>query len=185
MRVYELLHYSSQQTLRTSGAGHPQGGADTHGGPSEGPGGLPETQLPVPGESALGWVAAQCCGRRITWMAVLVPRLHTASSLRIPRIRRWLGFTATQRRPSRSGWSFGSKAQGGGQDPGRGLAGWRSDLLSSSPRDPSVKRTLCRCCSSLLIPGITCTQRQRRECCPRDICAVGTLEDRAGLSSST
>uniref|UniRef100_A0A8C6QEH7 Ribonuclease P 21 subunit n=1 Tax=Nannospalax galili TaxID=1026970 RepID=A0A8C6QEH7_NANGA len=31
-------------------------------------------------------------------------------------------------------------------------------------RDPSVKRTLCRGCSSLLIPGLTCTQRQRREC---------------------
>ncbi|KFO25071.1 Ribonuclease P protein subunit p21 [Fukomys damarensis] len=30
------------------------------------------------------------------------------------------------------------------------------------PRDPSVKRTLCRGCSSLLIPGLTCTQRQRR-----------------------
>uniref|UniRef100_A0A9L0KBC7 Ribonuclease P/MRP subunit p21 n=1 Tax=Equus asinus TaxID=9793 RepID=A0A9L0KBC7_EQUAS len=29
-------------------------------------------------------------------------------------------------------------------------------------RDPSVKRTLCRGCSSLLIPGLTCTQRQRR-----------------------
>ncbi|KAF6365227.1 hypothetical protein mRhiFer1_014621 [Rhinolophus ferrumequinum] len=32
----------------------------------------------------------------------------------------------------------------------------------STPRDPSVKRTLCRGCSSLLIPGLTCTQRQRR-----------------------
>ncbi|EGW01416.1 Ribonuclease P protein subunit p21 [Cricetulus griseus] len=31
-------------------------------------------------------------------------------------------------------------------------------------QDPSVKRTLCRGCSSLLIPGLTCTQRQRREC---------------------
>ncbi|XP_021562939.1 ribonuclease P protein subunit p21 isoform X2 [Carlito syrichta] len=30
------------------------------------------------------------------------------------------------------------------------------------PRDPSVKRTLCRGCSSLLVPGLTCTQRQRR-----------------------
>ncbi|XP_062952451.1 ribonuclease P protein subunit p21 isoform X2 [Cynocephalus volans] len=30
------------------------------------------------------------------------------------------------------------------------------------PRDPSMKRTLCRGCSSLLIPGLTCTQRQRR-----------------------
>ncbi|XP_075835365.1 E3 ubiquitin-protein ligase TRIM39 isoform X5 [Microtus pennsylvanicus] len=29
-------------------------------------------------------------------------------------------------------------------------------------QDPSVKRTLCRDCSSLLIPGLTCTQRQRR-----------------------
>ncbi|CAK6447210.1 unnamed protein product, partial [Pipistrellus nathusii] len=29
-------------------------------------------------------------------------------------------------------------------------------------RDPSVKRTLCRGCSSLLLPGLTCTQRQRR-----------------------
>ncbi|XP_041491066.1 ribonuclease P protein subunit p21 isoform X6 [Microtus oregoni] len=29
-------------------------------------------------------------------------------------------------------------------------------------QDPSVKRTLCRGCSSLLIPGLTCTQRQRR-----------------------
>lgn len=29
-------------------------------------------------------------------------------------------------------------------------------------QDPSVKRTLCRSCSSLLIPGLTCTQRQRR-----------------------
>ncbi|XP_042539997.1 E3 ubiquitin-protein ligase TRIM39 isoform X3 [Dipodomys spectabilis] len=29
-------------------------------------------------------------------------------------------------------------------------------------RDPSVKRTVCRGCSSLLIPGLTCTQRQRR-----------------------
>ncbi|XP_053456945.1 ribonuclease P protein subunit p21 isoform X2 [Nycticebus coucang] len=29
-------------------------------------------------------------------------------------------------------------------------------------RDPSVKRTLCRGCSSPLIPGLTCTQRQRR-----------------------
>ncbi|XP_043856685.1 ribonuclease P protein subunit p21 [Dromiciops gliroides] len=29
-------------------------------------------------------------------------------------------------------------------------------------QDPSVKRTLCRGCSSLLIPGVTCTQRQRR-----------------------
>lgn len=34
---------------------------------------------------------------------------------------------------------------------------------ASAPRDPSVKRTLCRGCSSLLIPGLTCTQRQRRE----------------------
>lgn len=125
-------HYSSQQALRTSGAGHPQGGADTHGGPSEGPGGLPETQLPVPGETRSGWVAARCCGRRVTWMAVLVPRLHTASSLRTPRTRRWLGFTATQRKPSRSGWSSGSKAQGGGQDPGRGLAG-RQTATSSLP----------------------------------------------------
>ncbi|XP_068817272.1 ribonuclease P protein subunit p21 isoform X2 [Capricornis sumatraensis] len=33
---------------------------------------------------------------------------------------------------------------------------------ASAPRDPSVKRTLCRGCSSLLIPGLTCTQRQRR-----------------------
>ncbi|XP_012591772.1 ribonuclease P protein subunit p21 isoform X2 [Microcebus murinus] len=32
----------------------------------------------------------------------------------------------------------------------------------SAPRDPSVKRTLCRGCSSPLIPGLTCTQRQRR-----------------------
>ncbi|KAB1261235.1 Ribonuclease P protein subunit p21, partial [Camelus dromedarius] len=30
-------------------------------------------------------------------------------------------------------------------------------------RDPSVKRTLCRGCSSLLIPGLTCTQRQRHD----------------------
>ncbi|XP_007483538.1 ribonuclease P protein subunit p21 isoform X1 [Monodelphis domestica] len=29
-------------------------------------------------------------------------------------------------------------------------------------QDPSVKRTLCRGCSSLLVPGLTCTQRQRR-----------------------
>ncbi|XP_051009578.1 E3 ubiquitin-protein ligase TRIM39 isoform X4 [Acomys russatus] len=29
-------------------------------------------------------------------------------------------------------------------------------------QDPSVKRTLCRSCFSLLIPGLTCTQRQRR-----------------------
>ncbi|KAG8521074.1 Ribonuclease P protein subunit p21 [Galemys pyrenaicus] len=29
-------------------------------------------------------------------------------------------------------------------------------------RDPSVKRTLCCGCSSLLVPGLTCTQRQRR-----------------------
>ncbi|XP_062952450.1 ribonuclease P protein subunit p21 isoform X1 [Cynocephalus volans] len=29
-------------------------------------------------------------------------------------------------------------------------------------QDPSMKRTLCRGCSSLLIPGLTCTQRQRR-----------------------
>ncbi|XP_047413695.1 ribonuclease P protein subunit p21 isoform X2 [Sciurus carolinensis] len=29
-------------------------------------------------------------------------------------------------------------------------------------QDPSVKRTLCRGCASLLIPGLTCTQRQRR-----------------------
>ncbi|XP_058141472.1 ribonuclease P protein subunit p21-like isoform X2 [Dasypus novemcinctus] len=29
-------------------------------------------------------------------------------------------------------------------------------------RDPSLKRTLCRGCSSLLLPGLTCTQRQRR-----------------------
>uniref|UniRef100_A0A8C9DE85 TRIM39-RPP21 readthrough n=1 Tax=Prolemur simus TaxID=1328070 RepID=A0A8C9DE85_PROSS len=29
-------------------------------------------------------------------------------------------------------------------------------------RDPSVKRTLCRGCSSPLLPGLTCTQRQRR-----------------------
>ncbi|EDL84592.1 ribonuclease P 21 subunit (human), isoform CRA_e [Rattus norvegicus] len=43
----------------------------------------------------------------MTRMAVLVPRLHTASSLRTPRTRHWLGFTATQRRPSRSGWSYG------------------------------------------------------------------------------
>nr|XP_003944891.2 ribonuclease P protein subunit p21 isoform X3 [Saimiri boliviensis boliviensis] len=35
-------------------------------------------------------------------------------------------------------------------------------LPSSAPRDPSVKRTLCRGCSSLLVPGLTCTQRQRR-----------------------
>ncbi|XP_036902778.1 ribonuclease P protein subunit p21 isoform X2 [Sturnira hondurensis] len=29
-------------------------------------------------------------------------------------------------------------------------------------RDPSVKRTVCRGCFSLLLPGVTCTQRQRR-----------------------
>ncbi|XP_066216064.1 ribonuclease P protein subunit p21 isoform X1 [Saccopteryx leptura] len=29
-------------------------------------------------------------------------------------------------------------------------------------RDPSVKRSICRGCSSLLIPGLSCTQRQRR-----------------------
>lgn len=34
----------------------------------------------------------------------------------------------------------------------------------SSRRDPSVKRTVCRGCFSLLLPGLTCTQRQRREC---------------------
>uniref|UniRef100_A0A5F9C172 Tripartite motif containing 39 n=1 Tax=Oryctolagus cuniculus TaxID=9986 RepID=A0A5F9C172_RABIT len=34
--------------------------------------------------------------------------------------------------------------------------------FASAPRDPSVKRTLCRGCSSPLIPGLTCTQRQRR-----------------------
>uniref|UniRef100_A0A8C3W7S4 Ribonuclease P/MRP subunit p21 n=1 Tax=Catagonus wagneri TaxID=51154 RepID=A0A8C3W7S4_9CETA len=34
--------------------------------------------------------------------------------------------------------------------------------FTSASRDPSVKRTLCRGCSSLLIPGLTCTQRQRR-----------------------
>ncbi|KAF6115906.1 ribonuclease P/MRP subunit p21 [Phyllostomus discolor] len=32
----------------------------------------------------------------------------------------------------------------------------------SSCRDPSVKRTVCRGCFSLLLPGLTCTQRQRR-----------------------
>lgn len=84
-----------------------------------------------------GWVAGPCCGPGMTRMAVLVPRLHTASSLRTPRTWHWLGFTATQRRPSRSGWSYGSKAGTGGRDPGRMRAGWRagrqtgSDLLSS------------------------------------------------------
>lgn len=29
-------------------------------------------------------------------------------------------------------------------------------------QDPSVKRTLCKKCCSLLVPGITCTTRQRR-----------------------
>ncbi|KAF6365225.1 hypothetical protein mRhiFer1_014621 [Rhinolophus ferrumequinum] len=43
-------------------------------------------------------------------------------------------------------------------------------------RDPSVKRTLCRGCSSLLIPGLTCTQRQRRECS----CGGGAAGDSAG-----
>uniref|UniRef100_A0A8D1CFG3 Ribonuclease P/MRP subunit p21 n=1 Tax=Sus scrofa TaxID=9823 RepID=A0A8D1CFG3_PIG len=38
----------------------------------------------------------------------------------------------------------------------------RRPLSTSASRDPSVKRTLCRGCSSLLIPGLTCTQRQRR-----------------------
>ncbi|KAL7396482.1 hypothetical protein ABVT39_006493 [Epinephelus coioides] len=30
-------------------------------------------------------------------------------------------------------------------------------------RDPSVKRTLCKKCCSLLIPGVTATTRQRRK----------------------
>ncbi|KAM4548017.1 ribonuclease P protein subunit p21 [Odontesthes bonariensis] len=30
-------------------------------------------------------------------------------------------------------------------------------------QDPSVKRTLCKKCSSLLIPGVTATTRQRRK----------------------
>ncbi|XP_060887965.1 ribonuclease P protein subunit p21 [Labrus mixtus] len=30
-------------------------------------------------------------------------------------------------------------------------------------QDPSVKRTLCKNCSSLLIPGVTATTRQRRK----------------------
>ncbi|XP_068174537.1 ribonuclease P protein subunit p21 [Antennarius striatus] len=30
-------------------------------------------------------------------------------------------------------------------------------------QDPSVKRTLCKKCSSLLIPGVTATARQRRK----------------------
>uniref|UniRef100_A0A5F5Q4G3 Ribonuclease P/MRP subunit p21 n=1 Tax=Equus caballus TaxID=9796 RepID=A0A5F5Q4G3_HORSE len=38
----------------------------------------------------------------------------------------------------------------------------RRSPCPSAHRDPSVKRTLCRGCSSLLIPGLTCTQRQRR-----------------------
>uniref|UniRef100_F7FDC6 Ribonuclease P/MRP subunit p21 n=1 Tax=Monodelphis domestica TaxID=13616 RepID=F7FDC6_MONDO len=38
----------------------------------------------------------------------------------------------------------------------------RHPLSVLASRDPSVKRTLCRGCSSLLVPGLTCTQRQRR-----------------------
>lgn len=139
-------------------------GADAHGGPSEGPGGLPATQLSVSGKTAGSrWAAVQCCGRSVTRVAVPVPRLHTASSRKTRRTRHWRGFTATRRRRSRSGWSCGSKARAGGRNQGRGRAG--AHCLSSSSRDPSVKRTLCRGCSSLLIPGLTCTQRQRRECC--------------------
>ncbi|XP_038668710.1 ribonuclease P protein subunit p21 [Scyliorhinus canicula] len=29
-------------------------------------------------------------------------------------------------------------------------------------QDPSVKRTICKCCSSLLLPGLTATVRQRK-----------------------
>ncbi|KAM9321655.1 ribonuclease P protein subunit p21-like [Gastrophryne carolinensis] len=29
-------------------------------------------------------------------------------------------------------------------------------------QDPSIKRTICKRCSSLLLPGITCTVRQRK-----------------------
>ncbi|XP_071469660.1 ribonuclease P protein subunit p21 isoform X3 [Marmota flaviventris] len=36
-------------------------------------------------------------------------------------------------------------------------------------QDPSVKRTLCRGCSSLLIPGLTSTQRQRHSRPPQPL----------------
>ncbi|XP_072350382.1 ribonuclease P protein subunit p21-like, partial [Scyliorhinus torazame] len=37
------------------------------------------------------------------------------------------------------------------------------NCLSFLPlRDPSVKRTICKCCSSLLLPGLTATVRHRK-----------------------
>lgn len=94
-------------------------------------------------------------------------RPPTASSRGTPRTRRWRGSTATRRGPWPGGWSCGGEARG---EPGAGRGGGRAREppsllpLPSARRDPSVKRTLCRGCSSLLIPGLTCTQRQRREC---------------------
>ncbi|ETE70560.1 Ribonuclease P protein subunit p21, partial [Ophiophagus hannah] len=34
--------------------------------------------------------------------------------------------------------------------------------MSRMPRDPSVKRTICKSCFSLLIPGVSSTVRQRK-----------------------
>ena len=39
------------------------------------------------------------------------------------------------------------------------------DLIVSNFRDPSIKRTVCKHCHALLIPGITARVRVRRKLC--------------------
>ncbi len=48
--------------------------------------------------------------------------------------------------------------------------------MSTDRRDPSIKRMLCRSCDTVLVPGVTCTQRTRRtlphrcHCMSRSVC---------------
>ena len=39
------------------------------------------------------------------------------------------------------------------------------DLIVSNFRDPSIKRSVCKHCHALLIPGITARVRVRRKLC--------------------
>lgn len=157
---------SEGRGLRPEGSGRLR---DPDGGAGEGPRGLPEAQLPIPGEPTQGALGT---GAWCRWPPRDRPSLRppTASSRRTPRTRRWRGSTATPRGPSPGGWSCGGewgRARAGrraGRDGQQPRGGERRTTLPSARRDPSVKRTLCRGCSSLLIPGLTCTQRQRREC---------------------
>lgn len=55
-------------------------------------------------------------------------------------------------------------------------------------RDPSIKRTLCKSCDTILIPGVTCTQRLRCKLArisPSNLVkAISTLETLLSLSDA-